>query len=603
MNESVEERRRPGSAFAAAAQWTMASLALVTAVLVVVLNVRTLVIWNVPDLGMATNSDFTRLVVEPNSAAERAGLRTGDRLDFPAMSPFARMQLSGSAFAGQTVDVAVDRQGVKRHVAFRIPAAPRTPEAVISNVVGVLVAVLVLLLAAVVVARRRSLDAGAFWLIAIAGVGWCSGLFEFATGDAEIVALNVLGLFGFGQIIGAIWLGLRFLPPSPARIRVAQVWLGLMGVLVGMSGFYNVRQMLFGKLPPPIVQAFFADNVIGAVYIFGLILLVALGLLRTRDAMRARLNWFAFGALLNLISQAIYSIPLLSPSVAFSSIWSSAGVITASFGTVAYAYPILRHDVFGVGFAVNRAVIYSVVTGLVIGVFAGGNWLIGLALKSTGLALPVDVVLAGCAGLSLNIVQRRVTVTVDRVVFRRRYLAEQRLRHVSRALSHARSATSIYDAIVVEPCEALGLHGAAFFARDDHGAYQRVSEYGWPRQALHEIPESDRLVRFLLGGDGTPVVMDQVPYTDGLPHGAPRPRHAFALWSRRELIGIAFYSAHRSGAVLDPQEVAAIERIADAATAAFDRVAAAALRRTQEELAEARAENQRLRALVERTTA
>jgi hypothetical protein len=376
-----------------------------------------------------------------------------------------------------------------------------------------------------------------------------------------------------------------------------------MAALVGMSGIYNVRQVLFGKLPPPIVQAFFADNVIGAVYISGLIVLVALGLLRTRGAMRARLNWFAFGAFLNLISQAIYSIPLLSPSVAFSSIWSSAGVITASFGTVAYAYPILRHDVFGVGFVVNRAVIYSVVTGVVVGAFAGVNWLIGLALKSTGLALPVDVVLAGCAGLSLNIVQRRVTVMVDRVVFRRRYAAEQRLRHAARALSHARSETSIYDAIVAEPCETLGLHGAAFFARDDHGAYRRVSEYGWPPQALHEIPESDRLVRYLLGGDGTPVVIDQVPHTDGLPHGAPRPRHAFPLWSRRELIGIALYSAHGSGAVLDPQEVTAIELIADSATAAFDRVAAAALRRTQEELAEARAENQRLLALVERTTA
>jgi hypothetical protein len=93
-------------------------------------------------------------------------------------------------------------------------------------------------------------------------------------------------------------------------------------------------------------------------------------------------------------------------------------------------------------------------------------------------------------------------------------------------------------------------------------------------------------------------VIDQVPHPDGLPHGAPRPRHAFPMWSRGELVGIAFYSAHRSGALLDPQEVTAIERIADAATAAFDRVAAAALRRTQEELAVAHAEIARLTMLV-----
>jgi hypothetical protein len=303
---------------------------------------------------------------------------------------------------------------------------------------------------------------------------------------------------------------------------------------------------------------------------------------------------------LNVISTAIVSLSVLTPSLFFSSIWSSAAVLAGTLGTLAYAYPVLRHDVFGVGFAVNRAVIYSLVTGLVVGAFAAANWFLGLALKSTGLALPVDLILAGCAGLSLNVVQRRVTVTVDRVLFRRRYAAEQRLRHAARALNRARDERSIHDAIVAEPCETLALNAAALFIRDDAGAYRRVVDYGWPAEALREIPESDRFVRFLLGGDGTPVVMDQVPHPDDLPHGAPRPRHAFPMWSRGELVGIAFYSAHRSGAVLDPQEVSAIERIADAATAAFDRVAAAALRRTQEELAAAHAEIARLTALAPR---
>ncbi len=600
MNGVVEERRRSRPALAAVAQWTMVSLAVVMALLAIAINARTIVIWNVGDLGLGTNGDFSRLVVERHSAAERAGLRTGDRLDFPAMTPFARNQVSFTAFAGQTADVEIDRQGVRRHYAFRVEAEPRTPERVISVALGSIVAALVLLLAAVVVARRRSLDAVAFWLIAVgAGVGAAGGLFEFGTGDVAIVALTVVYSFlGFGQMAGALWLGLRFLPPSPRRALAEWIWLGLMAVLVVMSAIYNVRQVLSGALPPAIIQTFFADNVISAIYFPGLILVAVLGLLRTRGAARARVNWFAFGVLLSVISMGIFSIAVLSPSLLFSSVWSSAAVITGSLGTVAYAYPVLRHDVFGVGFAVNRAVIYSIVTGLLVGAFAAANWFVGLALKSTGLALPVDLIVAGCAGLSLNVVQRRVTITVDRVLFRRRYAAEQRLRHAARALNRARDEQSIHDAIVAEPCETLALHAAAFFARDDDGAYRRVAERGWPADALREMPESDRFVRFLLGGDGTPVVIDQVPHPDGLPHGAPRPRHAFPMWSRGELVGIAFYSAHRSGALLDPQEVTAIERIADAATAAFDRVAAAALRRTQEELAVAHAEIARLTMLV-----
>lgn len=64
--------------------------------------------------------------------------------------------------------------------------------------------------------------------------------------------------------------------------------------------------------------------------------------------------------------------------------------------------------------------------------------------------------------------------------------------------------------------------------------------------------------------------------------------------TRRELVGVALYSAHRNGATLDPEEVDEIECITSAATAAFDRVAAAELRRTQVELAAARAEIARL---------
>jgi hypothetical protein len=261
---------------------------------------------------------------------------------------------------------------------------------------------------------------------------------------------------------------------------------------------------------------------------------------------------------------------------------------------VAFAYPILRHDVFGVGFALNRAVIYGILTAVVVGVFAGTNWLIGLALKSTGLALPVDVLLAAGAGLSLNLVQRRVTQIVDRLLFRRRYVAARRLRRVARSLAHARTDGAIGDAIVVEPCEALDLLAGAYFARNEDGGYERTAAFGWPPDSAMAIDGNDRLIMHMLGGDEAPVSMDDVPHASGLPHGAPRPRIAVPLWSRHELVGIAFYSAHRNGTLLDPEEIDSIERVASAATAAFDRVAAAQLRAVLAELADSQAENARL---------
>lgn len=218
MNGAAEPHRRSRPAAAVIAQWTLVTVAAFTAVLVVVLNVRTLVIWNVADLGITTQGDFSRIVVEPGSAAERAGVRTGDVIDYPAMSPFARNQFGYTSAAGQMVEVVVDRRGVQRHFTYSIPAEPRTAERAISVALPALVAVLVLILAIAVVARRRSFDAVAFWLIAIApGVIAINGLFEFATATVAMVALTIyFTVLGFGQMAGALWLGLRFLRPRGA---------------------------------------------------------------------------------------------------------------------------------------------------------------------------------------------------------------------------------------------------------------------------------------------------------------------------------------------------------------------------------------------------
>jgi hypothetical protein len=139
------------------------------------------------------------------------------------------------------------------------------------------------------------------------------------------------------------------------------------------------------------------------------------------------------------------------------------------------------------------------------------------------------------------------------------------------------------------------------FCQADDGSFARVSERGWPPEAARTIDAGSRFVLHLLGGDDAPVRLDDVPHARDLPYGAPRPRIAFPLWSRRELIGIVFYSAHRSGATLDPEEVASIERLTLAATAAFDRVAAAQLRRTQDELAALRLEHERVLATMARS--
>ncbi len=580
-------------------QWTLIALTGAFAFL----TVQAAVEWNVADAGFITSGDFSRVVVEPGSAAERAGLRGGDVVDWLAMPVHDRYIMSGQNYAGEALTVVVRRDGIDHRVSFRLEATKSTLDRLLTTYVTAAGAVFVLALAAFVLARRPSIDAVAVWMI-VSGFANLANVAEYTTGNTAmavwVVASTALAFLPF---TGGLLLAVRALPASQKRRNVE------LGLAAGWSAFIafcaveNVRQVFLGLTPPAFVQWLFADNIVTIVTLCLLAAIVATGFVRARGAARVRLQWFAAGIGALAIAVAMGMIGVLIPQAAFSSGLIVCIAIASDAGILLIVYPILREDVFGVGFVVNRAAMYAIVTGIVVGVFAGVNWLIGLALKSTGLALPVDVLLAAGAGLSLNLVQRRINRVVDRVLFRKRYEAAQRLRRVARALTHAKDVQTIAEAIVVEPCEALDLHAAAYFARAEDGSFARVAVHGWPPGAATVIGENDRFVLHLLGNDDVPVRMDDIPHAGDLPHGAPRPRIALPLWSRRELVGFAFFSAHRSGATLDPEEVESIERITSAATAAFDRVAAAQLRHTQEELVAVRAENARLVALMERATA
>ncbi len=63
-----------------------------------------------------------------------------------------------------------------------------------------------------------------------------------------------------------------------------------------------------------------------------------------------------------------------------------------------------------------------------------------------------------------------------------------------------------------------------------------------------------------------------------LSDGGVEPSIAVPIFSHEDLTAIAFYAARRNGTDLDGDEIAPIERMADAAGAAYDRLEAKALR-------------------------
>jgi hypothetical protein len=232
---------------------------------------------------------------------------------------------------------------------------------------------------------------------------------------------------------------------------------------------------------------------------------------------------------------------------------------------------IARRDIFDVGFVVNRATIYAVVTGLLVGAFAGLNWLLGSALKSSTLALPIGIILAGAVALSLRTIQGRVTGLVDRVLFRERYAADRRLARIARAAPLLADGAALARALVDEPVEALRLSAGALYYRNAEGGFDLVTATGWPEDAPQEIDASDPLVIY---ATGTPDVLalDDVRPLAKFPNGPLRPRTAVAVPGPAGPAALVLFAAHRTGAALDPDETAALERIAAASSIAFERL-------------------------------
>jgi hypothetical protein len=131
-----------------------------------------------------------------------------------------------------------------------------------------------------------------------------------------------------------------------------------------------------------------------------------------------------------------------------SPLWGTSSKIVWSVEDAAHifvplglSYAALSRRLFDVGFIVNRAVVFTVVSTIVVGSFVVLEWAIGKWFEnvSHSTSLTLNVALALALGLSMRFLHRRVDSFVDTVFFRKRHENERALRRF------AREATFVTD--------------------------------------------------------------------------------------------------------------------------------------------------------------
>ncbi len=246
-------------------------------------------------------------------------------------------------------------------------------------------------------------------------------------------------------------------------------------------------------------------------------------------------------------------------------------------------YPVLRYRLFDLGFVVNRAALYSVLTLAAFATLAAANW-VAQHFVTDRLAFVMQPIAAITIGLGYFRVRNWVQRAIERVLFRERFAAEEYLETVIRALPFVERADTVDDVLVTQVTQTLRLSSAALFRATGNG-FQREGTLNWTEPLLAHISPDDILARSLLIGEPL-VSLRALRWTpDGLlPPPPGEPVIALGILRRGTVSALVLYGRHANGTELEPEELRLLRRLAAAAAVAYETVDIFALRERNEVL-------------------
>ena len=204
------------------------------------------------------------------------------------------------------------------------------------------------------------------------------------------------------------------------------------------TGWFARAQMVFGVVGVPFLALGVARQ--------------AVAWRRSSGERRQQLKWLASGVLVAVVGLVF---GLASPGSASGAAWAFANVV--SFGIVALpvsiGVAILRYRLYDIDRIISRTLAYAIVTGLLVGVYAG---LVLLATQVLAVKSAVAVAASTLAAAALfSPVRRRVQQVVDRRFNRARYDADQTVAGFAVRLKDTVDLDSVRDDLAIVVHQAL----------------------------------------------------------------------------------------------------------------------------------------------------
>ena len=527
--------------------------------------------------------------VDPKSPAAAAGLAVGDQFDLLDLDLRQRLIVMrwSSALRDDSVTLTLQHDGATKTVAVRAAQAQFPRAAKIKDALLRFTEIIFILIGAALVLLRPSVMTWAFYALALGvndpGIGWFVGWYVSPQVDFALILAD----YGFfvASLLGFAVFAIRFPDdvPIPAGRWFERAVPYLFVALLLNEMAIPVMSITLGMAPtlPTFIEQW-AEIVLivtGCVYL-------VLNYLAADPVARQKLN-LVLGAI--LIVGIVDVSQRLRPPTWEEGWWQLIFIIMP----VAVAYGVIRYRVFDINVLVSRALVFGILTTMLLIGFLIIEFFMHRILADTRLNDLLQFLVATSLGFALSRLHGTVERFVSRVFFHKRYMARRRLEALARELRRQSSHRDVDRLLVTEPAESLDLASAAAFRRDGENRFVREAAQGWDGTPDAPLTLSTAVIQRL--EDVQNIVRLRVSALDqqAAPTGVARPILALPVIHDDRMQALVLYGAHTDGGDIDALDLRALSGLAIGACAAYEHIEADQLR---EEVMQARREIEQLRA-------
>ncbi len=241
------------------------------------------------------------------------------------------------------------------------------------------------------------------------------------------------------------------------------------------------------------------------------------------------------------------------------------------------AYVILRHRVIDIGFVINRAVVYTAVSIIIVAVFTIVETLVGKYVEQISHigSMAVQLVVALILGFSVRAIHTRVDRIVDAILFRERHMAEAAIRTLAYDASYITDAEVLLSRCVKTVQRYTHARGAGVWTSQSPTYRPTHSTF----KGAEDVDENDPAVVAMRARR----IVVELRETDSALPGVL----AFPMIARGELLGMLVCGAKVDDETYAPDERDALAALAASVGHALDVIEIRDLRRRLEELTRA----------------